>query len=1444
MDVATITSVEITGKDSTGTAFRAVKSGLGEIDSASRALQNTFAALGVTLSVGAFAGAIKDAIDYADHLNDLSKSTGVAVETLGGLGYAASTAGINLETIAKSSQKLAQLMAEAAGGSEKAAHVFASMGVSIKNADGSLRGLDESLIDIADKFATYADGPEKAALATELFKKGGEALIPLLDEGGAKLRELIDEYKEYSGVSSETAKAADQFNDTIAKIKLISGAFFTQLASALLPTLQKVADIFLEAKASGDGFGGTVGILTTGIKGLMVAGIAVYETFKSLGTAIGAYFAALKDSNEGFLRILSGDFSGGFDAMKRSWSTIKEGFGDVGAQIQTGIKKAADVWNAGVGSMANGTEAAVNNKMRAPIVALNKDLKDATTAFESFMAGLQKQLAGLHEQSEVQKTIIELSQKKYDLITDEQRAAALTTAKEIDDERAYQAEIKNTIKLYEDVQRQLQQIQDEATKALGAYADDNDRLEKEIALIGQSNVVRAQGLATLDAEITRKKLIAAGDTQGLEILDAEIAKRKELIGVQMTAEDNVAQWSSVFQSIDQVASDTFQDIFESGSNAFKKLGDTLKKTLIDVLYQLTVRPFIINLVASVTGQQGIASTMLSGSGAGSPLGFLGSLLGGGGGGAGGLLSTGGSLLSGGGSLLGYGGLSGLFSGAGGIFGSGAIGNSFALGGIGQALGLSAAGLDAGGGVALTALGTTLGTVIPVIGVALAIASMMGAFKHGGPKSGGFAQGGVDLSTGDALQGGFNRYFTPNDSDASLQQPIQQLISDYSNIARSIGVSAGQATFGLGFDTDPKGTAGSRVSAGATVNGVSVYNQHDIDVGRDDQALQDRLTLEAKRALFAALQASDMPEYLGQFFKGVDAATASSDQIDSIIKTAQALKLAVDTFSGLGDKFAALNPDQIKGVIDAFGGIDQFTASFSYLQANFTTSADKMALAQQQLNKSFADLGVAVPKTHQDFLNLVNGIDLTSADGQKLYASLMALAPAFVAVNGSADDAAQKLKELTDNAKDFFQQNFYSDAERAASQLAADTKQIDDAQQQLGISIPRTVDGFRALIEGIDTSTAAGQALYDQLIVLAPAIFDVANASKTAATTIVQAAQAIGTISVDLGSLQQQADTIVSTVMGKITDLAGQKMGDLGDRLGVELSLLPEQITKYQAAASDYYKRYAVVDQVDTEVVRQLKNQQTQLAAQLAAFTTLKAQYGDKAEDLFNLQGWYAQQKQALTGNVQALAALQQIYDEKWKAIIDGTTSGVDGALGALAKLAQGIRDYLASLKIGADSPLSPLAKVQEAASQYQAILAKAQGGDQDALANITKYADSYLQVARQAFASSTSYNQIFDTVYNQLDALANLIDPLTAATTGATGSAGAASTPQSPIDAAAPNDSPIASQNDLAMVKASIEDMNATMTAILQKILASTDTVSSQSVTNTKQITTAVSSRR
>jgi hypothetical protein len=310
-DVTAIHQTRFTAKDETGGVISSVKSGVKGVGDAVDSIKGKLGALAGVAAVGGFAALIKQAIDTADQLNDLSKRTGIAVETLGGLGYAAKQNGVDLETVAKGVQKLAMNMAAAAGGNVEAGNTFAAMGFQIRDAAGNLKPLNDSLFELADKFKSYKDGPEKAALANEVFKKGGEALIPLLNEGGEKLRAMIEEYQRYGGVTADTAARADQFNDTLEKVHLIQGALVRSVASALLPTLQTLANIFVEIKGKGEGFG-FVGTFITGIvKTLGVALISAYGAFQLVGKAISALTLAA-------IEFIQGNYA-------NAWRAVKEG---------------------------------------------------------------------------------------------------------------------------------------------------------------------------------------------------------------------------------------------------------------------------------------------------------------------------------------------------------------------------------------------------------------------------------------------------------------------------------------------------------------------------------------------------------------------------------------------------------------------------------------------------------------------------------------------------------------------------------------------------------------------------------------------------------------------------------------------------------------------------------------------------------------------------------------------------------------------------------------------------------------------------------------------------------------------------------------------------------------------------------------------------------------
>src|SRR5438094_534013 len=87
-------------------AKRMVGSTMGSIESAVASAKSALGALGIGLGVGYFTHLVRGSIDAMDHLNDLSKTTNITVETLAGLKVAARQSGGDLDSIAGSINKL------------------------------------------------------------------------------------------------------------------------------------------------------------------------------------------------------------------------------------------------------------------------------------------------------------------------------------------------------------------------------------------------------------------------------------------------------------------------------------------------------------------------------------------------------------------------------------------------------------------------------------------------------------------------------------------------------------------------------------------------------------------------------------------------------------------------------------------------------------------------------------------------------------------------------------------------------------------------------------------------------------------------------------------------------------------------------------------------------------------------------------------------------------------------------------------------------------------------------------------------------------------------------------------------------------------------------------------------------------------------------------------
>lgn len=158
-------------------------------------------------------------LEAADNMHKSAQRAGLNVETFSKLAYAGDLAGVSIEDLVVASREAAK------------------QGMT----------LDGAIIKTADDFERLTSETEKINLARQRFGKGSQALIPLLNQGSAAIREQVDETGRLGIViGGKFARDAERFNDTLTRIKASFRGIVIQLSEQVLPAIQRLADLLLK----------------------------------------------------------------------------------------------------------------------------------------------------------------------------------------------------------------------------------------------------------------------------------------------------------------------------------------------------------------------------------------------------------------------------------------------------------------------------------------------------------------------------------------------------------------------------------------------------------------------------------------------------------------------------------------------------------------------------------------------------------------------------------------------------------------------------------------------------------------------------------------------------------------------------------------------------------------------------------------------------------------------------------------------------------------------------------------------------------------------------------------------------------------------------------------------------------------------------------------------
>lgn len=236
--------------------------GMLKIDTQTLVTIGTFAALAAAVveAEKALISLTIESAAYADEILTQSAVTGLSTEALQEYQYAAELVDVSLDTLTSSQSKMIRSMDAARRGSKEQAEAFDKLGISVQNADGTLRDAQDVFGDVIDALGAISNETERDAIAMTIFGRSARDLNPLIKVGSDGLRELTQEAHNVGYVMGEEAlDALGAVDDQLQRMNRSGEALKNQIAVGMAPAVEnlmkKGTDLFVRLQEAAEGSG-------------------------------------------------------------------------------------------------------------------------------------------------------------------------------------------------------------------------------------------------------------------------------------------------------------------------------------------------------------------------------------------------------------------------------------------------------------------------------------------------------------------------------------------------------------------------------------------------------------------------------------------------------------------------------------------------------------------------------------------------------------------------------------------------------------------------------------------------------------------------------------------------------------------------------------------------------------------------------------------------------------------------------------------------------------------------------------------------------------------------------------------------------------------------------------------------------------------------------------
>lgn len=232
--------VELVLRDFVSAGLKAIQAKLKAFAASVRAAGLAMVKLGSLIAAPLGLAALSFA-KMGDELQKMSMRTGTTVEFLSALSYAAEIAGTSVQDMEKGFKSLAKFMLGAGQGLATQNKALTALGLSFKDLKGL--GPEDQFMIMTEALSKVEDKTLKAGLAMQVFGRAGASMLPMIDQGSAGIKRMMERAEKLGLVMSgadadQAAILTDKMTDLWKTVKM---AVF-HIGAGLAPMITKAAE--------------------------------------------------------------------------------------------------------------------------------------------------------------------------------------------------------------------------------------------------------------------------------------------------------------------------------------------------------------------------------------------------------------------------------------------------------------------------------------------------------------------------------------------------------------------------------------------------------------------------------------------------------------------------------------------------------------------------------------------------------------------------------------------------------------------------------------------------------------------------------------------------------------------------------------------------------------------------------------------------------------------------------------------------------------------------------------------------------------------------------------------------------------------------------------------------------------------------------------------------